>query len=280
MTLEQVLEALELDQLERDIYQTMLRYESVTAGELARKMGVPRSSLYGALHRLCERGLVGESLRQKIKIFVAEPPDKINLLLGKRIEQLADYQQQFRSILPELKKRSKARALKPRLEMFEGAEGLQGVLKDMLLYYDLETFAFWPIKNMLEVLSPEFFRFLNKERIKNNLYTRAIWPARHGIDLKIHPYLGVGPKFKREIRVAPAGIDFPMGYWSYGRKTAFISSQKESFGFLVESEELSLMLKVQFDTLWQISKPLKVNDKDTEVFIKELQTYAATGRHF
>jgi HTH-type transcriptional regulator, sugar sensing transcriptional regulator len=278
MTLDAILKALDLDELEANTYHLLLRYGSVTAGELTRKMGIPRSSLYGVLHRLCEHGLVGESLEQGTKTFTAEPPDKINLLFGKRIEQLTDYQQQFRKLLPELKKKNSSTALRPRLEMFEGAEGLQGVMKDMLLYYDLETFALWPIKNMLEVLSPEFFRYLNKERIKNNLYTRAIWPANHGVDLRTHPYLGVGPKFKREIRVAPEGIDFPMGYWSYGRKTAFISSQKESFGFLIDSEELSETLKVQFQALWKISIPVPVNEKDTAVFLKELERYTTTGR--
>ncbi len=273
MTLSEILTALDLDTAESSCYAFLLRNGATSVGKLSRKIGIPRSSLYGFLDRLCKRGLVGESLDQGVKLFIAEPPEKISLLFGKRIEELQDYQQKFRKILPDIKKSNSSKLIPPRLEKFEGTEGLQGVLKDMLLFYDLETFALWPIKNMLEVLSPEFFRYLNKERIRNNLYTRAIWPFNHGVSLKSHPYLGIGKKFKREIRVAPEHVNFPMGYWSYGRKTAFISSQKESFGFLIDSEELSQTLKGQFEILWKMSFPLVVNDKDTESFLLELDRY-------
>ena len=76
---------------------------------------------------------------------------------------------QLRVILPELRSKLPEKLLTPRLQLFEGAEGLRQVLKDMLLYSNLETQAFWPIQHMLDVLSPDFFRYLNKERIKNNL---------------------------------------------------------------------------------------------------------------
>ncbi len=271
--IESIFEALNLDSAAASSYLFLLRNGATSAGKMARKIGIPRSSLYGILGRLSQHGLVGESLEGGIKLFIAEPPEKISLLFGRRLEELNNVQEQFRNILPELSRQNNSRLISPRLEMFEGSEGLQSVLKDMLLYYELQTFALWPIDNMLDILSPDFFRYLNKERIKNNLYTRAIWPHNHSVKLKTHPYLGVGQKFKREIRVAPANIDFPMGYWSYGRKTAFISSRKESFGFLIESEELSQTLKAQFEILWQISVPLEVNHKDTNAFIQELERY-------
>lgn len=273
MKLDEILRGLGLDTAEIDTYSFLLMHGPTGAGQLAGKVGLARSSLYGVLNRLCERGLISESLDEKTKIFIAEPPDKLGLIFGRKIEALAELREEFRKILPDLKKNNKRILLKPRLEMLRGAEGLQSVLKDMLLYHDLQTFALWPIRSMLKVLSPEFFRYLNKERILNNLYTRAIWPADHGVNLKSHPYLGVGEGFKREIRVAPAGVEFPMGYWSYGRKTAFISSEKESFGFLIESDELSLTLKAQFDPLWNISTPLQSRREDTEMFLEELTRY-------
>ena len=147
------------------------------------------------------------------------------------------------------------------------------MLKDMLLYRDIETQAYWPIKAMVDILSPDFFRYLNKERIKNNLYTRAIWPTSQKVDIKKHPYLGVGSDFKREIRIAPKEIDFSMGYWIYKNKVAFISSRKESFGFIIESKELVDMLLSQFELIWKLSKSIEANSKDTKVFLDEMRFY-------
>jgi hypothetical protein len=51
---------------------------------------------------------------------------------------------------------------------------------------------------------------------------------------------------------------------------AFISSKKESFGFIVESRELRQLLKTQFDILWQMSKRLEVDPKYTQEFLKSV----------
>lgn len=268
-----VFETLGLSELEASVYSALLRHGPTSAGNLSKKVGIPRTTLYGMLTRLSEHGVIAEALDGKLKVFIAEQPEKITVILTRKLEAIEVARKNFREIIPALKRNSSPVGLRPRLEALEGSDGLQSVLKDMLLYYDLETFALWPITNMLEVLTPEFFRFLNKERIRNNLYTRAIWPYTHGIQFSKHPYLGVGEGFKREIRIAPREIEFPMGYWSYGTKTAFISSQRESFGFVIESAELVLTLRAQFDILWRISTPLVVDKRDTELFLKELNHY-------
>ena len=82
----------------------------------------------------------------------------------------------------------------------------------MLLYRDLETQAFWPISEMVEVLGKDFFIFLNQSRIRQNLYTKAIWPSGRMLDIKNNSFLGVGKEFKREIRIAPPSVECTMGY--------------------------------------------------------------------
>ena len=83
----------------------------------------------------------------------------------------------------------------------------------------------------------------------------------------------MGEEFLREIRVAPKEMDFSMGYWVYGRKAAFISSRAESFGYVIESEELVQTLKSQFELIWRLSAPLKVDKASTRAFLKELENY-------
>jgi sugar-specific transcriptional regulator TrmB len=267
--LENVLKSLNFDPDDIKTYLLLLETGPITAGILAKKLGSPRASVYGYLERLKKRGLVNESLKFKTKLFIAEAPEKITLLFNQQKELLEKSQKEFTILLPTLKNAGE-KFISPKFQIFENVEGLRQALKDMLLYYNLETYAFWPQRKMVEVLSGDFFRYHNKERIKNNLSVQAIWPENQTVEIKNHPYFGSGKEFKREIKIAPKEIDFTMGYWIYGNKTVFISSQKESFGFILESVEFAQMLKAQFKVMWQMSKTLAINPDDVKSFVTEL----------
>jgi len=61
-----------------------------------------------------------------------------------------------------------------------------------------------------------------------------------------------------------------MGYWIYENKVAFISSKKSNFGFIIENEEYTNMLRSQFKILWQMSKKIKVSEKDSKKYFNEM----------
>ncbi len=264
------LESLGFNPDEVKIYLFLLESGPSTVRELTKKAGAVRSSLYGFLKRLQDRGLIVQSLKQGIKTFAAEAPDKINFLFEQRLEGLQKQQLIYQKLLPELRHRQPSHLIIPKLQLFEGKEGLQNMIRDVFLYRDLDTQSFWPIKDMLDILSPEFFNYMNKQRIKNNIAIRALWPESQVVNIKDHPYLGVGEAFKRAIRVTKFPHPFSMGYWSYGNKVAFISSRKESFGFIIESRELVDMLLSQFDLIWELSKPVSYHPEDGAPFLKEL----------
>lgn len=271
--LDNIFNSLGLEAEEAKVYTFLLSSGPITAGVLAKKIGMPRSSVYGFLKELKNHNLIVETLKGGIKTFSAEQPEKINLLFRQRQEALSQNQELFKTLLPSLTQQKSKKLITPKVQIFEGKEGLQAALKDMLLYYDMETLALWPIQNMLEVLSPDFFRYLNKERIKNNLYTRAIWPQTQSVDIAKHPYLGVGEAFKREIRLAPKEMNFGMGYWIYGNRVVFISSVQENFGFIIESQELVETLKAQFEIIWCQSTKINVNPAATQAFLKEVERF-------
>ena len=267
----EIFESLRINQDEAKTYLALLQSGPMQAGRLARKIGRPRPSIYDHLRKLAEKGMVQESQKDLVKIFIAEPPEKIQALLNQQKERLEVQQKNFETILPALKKRTANSFVQPRFQYFEGLKGIEHVLKDMLLYYDQTTYSFWPIKKMIEALSPLFFHQHNKSRIENRLSVQAIWPTNELISFKKHPSLGAGQAFLREIRIAPPQIDqASMGYWIYGQKVAFLSSRKEAFGFIIESAEMAEMMKIQHQVIWAMSKPLKTPIEDVKDFLKEL----------
>lgn len=264
------LQALGFEAQETKTYLTLLKTGALTVGNLSRRLGVPRTTLYGYLSRLSDRGLASESLRRGVKVYSAETPDKIVLLFSQRQAQIEAAQKQFMHLLPSLRSDRKSVLTSPRFQLYEGEEGLRNVLKDMLLYSDLETCSFWPIRQMMNVLSSEFFHFHNLERIERKLFTRAIWPQSEAVALKKFPFLGSGPEFQREVRIAPPDVAFSLGYWFYANKVAFLASSSEGFGFIIESQELVETMKAQFEIMWRLSTRLPCSKEDVKSFVAEL----------
>jgi len=110
----------------------------------------------------------------------------------------------------------------------------------------------------------------NKKRVRNNISIRVIWPLDKSVDVKNDIFLAPGKEVKREVRIAPEGIDFSMGYWAYGSKVMFMSSRLENFGFIVESRELRQLIKTQFEVLWNISQPIKVSPDIAKTFFNQI----------
>ena len=268
--LDKILKDIGLGEEEIKTYTFLLEFGPMTVGSLSKKIGKPRPSLYGFLKRLQEKGVIIQSLKNSTKIFTAESPTKIGLIFRQKIEELENDEKLYINIIPSLEGERKALFLTPKFQTFDDKKSLQNIMKDILLYKDIECQTFWPIKAMMEILSPDFFRYFNKERIKRNISTRSIWPVSQVIKIKDYPYIGVGEEFKKEIRLAPKTVDFSMGYLLYENKALFLSSRKESFGFIIESKELVEMLRSQFEMIWKLSKPIIVKPEDTASFLEEI----------
>ena len=72
----------------------------------------------------------------------------------------------------------------------------------------------------------------------------------------------------RDLRFAPQGMVWNMSYWLYADKAAFISSQKEMFGFVITSAEFVELMREQFKIIWEISKLIKPQPQYTDQFLK------------
>jgi hypothetical protein len=66
----------------------------------------------------------------------------------------------------------------------------------------------------------------------------------------------------RELRWAPAGAVFTMTTWTYDDKVSFLSSRRENFGIIIQSEEFSELMNTLFAVLWQVSIPAQAGRSD------------------
>lgn len=258
----------DLSKEEESIFVCLLSYGEQLVSEISTHSKIRRTTVYGILQKLLTKGLVTEILKNKVKTYKLTEKETIKKILDQKIQNTKHLQNSLDDVFSSL---ALAHAVKPEISFFSGKEGVQFVLNDLIIKRNIETESFWPIEKMIKVLGKDYFKFLNKERIKRNIYTRAIWPESQVIDTDIHPYLGSGEEFLREIRIAPKHIDFSLGYWIYENNVAFISSARETYAFIVRSEEFAQMMKTQWELVWQSSKQLKQKpSKAIEKFLKEI----------
>lgn len=240
-----------------------------TAGNIAKKTGLSRPSLYGFLKNLQEKGLVIESRKDGIKIFSVAQQDKINLVMDEKIKEISNTKQAIENVFTEIEKGMKPSTM-PRFQIFEGKEEMKNIPRDLLLYRNIKGKSYWPIKDMFKSLGESFFEEFNKERVRRGIYIDAIWPENQVVSMDDYPFMGTGGKFIREIRIAPKDINFSMGYWIYENKVSFVSSQKDNFGFIIESKEFADMISSQFDVVWKLSKKIKVSEEKSNRLFKKM----------
>lgn len=247
------------------LYVRLLEVKRASARELAEHLGMTRPSVYDNLKFLLERGLITEIDEDNKKIFYITDRQSLTGFIDESIESLSKERKALIEVLPTF---SSAEAGAPSIKSYAGVEGVRRILTEMLWYRDIETLTVWPTRDMAEMLGDEFLADLNRRRIRRNISIRSIWPSGEAVSLKNYPFLGVGAGHLRERRLAPKGMRWSMSYWQYADKVAFISSHKESFGFVVQSKDLVSLIKVNFEALWQLSKPTEPQPNYTDAFLE------------
>jgi predicted transcriptional regulator len=268
--IEDIFRDLNFKEEEVKVYLSLLDKGASNAGDLAKQMGMKRPSVYVYLENLVQGGLVTQSIRNGVKIFLPESGERIRDLYKRKIDHLQRKQESLDEIIPILEKRAGSSFMRPRIQFFEGRSGMEAALQDILSFSGIASRTFWSARAAIEATSSDFFWWHNKERIRKNIHLKAAWPSNQVVDVKCYPFIGAGGAFLREIRIAPPGIESSLGYWIYGNRVLFASSQAESYSFIIESAELVQMMTMQHQVIWDISSPLQVKDGDVKPFLDDL----------
>lgn len=234
------------------IYTRLLEVRRSTARALAEHLGMTRPSVYDNLKILIQDGLVSEMREDGKKVFCIDSPHDLTHFLDGRVATLVAEKEMLDALLP---KYVGGDSVAPSIKSFSGIDGIKRALGEMLWYRNIETCTVWPTNDMAEVLGDEFLTDLNRKRIARGISVRSIWPSSERGSVERYPFLGVGKEHLRERRIAPQGMRWSMSYWLYADRVMFISSHKESFGFVVQSNDHASLIRVNFEAFWQVSTP-------------------------
>mgnify|MGYP001598900948 FL=1 len=241
MEKEIVLRSLGLKDDETKVYIELLKLGQSKVNNIARKVNLPRTTVYNILNSLSLKGLVSYTIRSGVKFFESVDPNRLIQLEQEKIGNL-------KSILPDLEGMKNVVVEKPRIEIFEGKEGIKSILEDILKTG--ESMAGYSIMELLNLLGYYFPNFI-KRRVKLGIKTRVIMAkSAETVELKKNDKNEL-----REIRFMPEASRFRLGCYVYGNKVAILITKKEEpLGILIENRELAETQRVIFERLWKIAK--------------------------
>lgn len=269
LTLQPLFAQLGISEQAYRVYMHLLEHGSSGARTLAVNLSIPRPSVYDYLEALMQKGLVAERYEEGKRVFQIDDVRNISHLLAEQIKHLQEAKHGFDETLPQLI--AQTHSVEPKIHFYQGVEGVRQVLNDMMLWHhDIDTWALWPIADMLQILGKEYHEELTRRRIKQRIHVYGLWPADKRVPLRDNTFLGIGKEFFRDVRVAPKGMTWSMGYWIYTDKVAFVSSRKEAFGFVVHSKDFAETQKAQFKAIWGVSKPVKPETERTKKFLETM----------
>lgn len=228
-----------LNEKESEVYLAALELGEATGFQIYKKTTLKKPTVYYILNELQTRGMINQTQKAKKRYFVAADPEKIKKDLEEKLNV-------FSRLLPELRSLYNYKVSKPKLRFYEGKAGIKEVYKDTLCYKG-EILAF-ASETLLRALGKEFSDEYIKKRIEAGIPVRAIMPSS---DLMHKNYVRENLSQLRTIKlIDEKKYNFPIEINIYANRVALMSFRDE-LGLIIESDEMSKMLRMMFDYFWK-----------------------------
>lgn len=230
-TISAALRRLDMSDGEQAIYLSLLREGRATARLLADRTGLTRPSVYDQLKKLIALNLVVELDVEGKAYFAAGDIKHLDALLGDRIDRLEQSRQFLLEALPDIE--AGLDTVTPKIRFFEGEDGMKQLMKDLMWHDGATVEATWNDTEIKKIYDSAFLRWWNERRTARKI--KITWYCPNGTKKSDVPDF-----YDAEldsIATATWAKQPAMTRLVYAHKVACISTQKEAFGFIVESAE-------------------------------------------
>jgi len=232
-----------------DVYLACLNFGSSSTEQIARKIGIPRTTVHEILQSLCSLGIISYTTHGRTRIYTAEDPKKFEKIL-KNKEQL------LQESLPELLSLFNPTGIRPQVRIYDGIDGIKTVFDDLLTVKTKKLFGILSMKDLFQTVGKSFMNSHIQKRISENIELRVIRSEEKEVEDTWHS----SKAELRTVHYAPEGMIFPMTQYFYDNKVAVMSTKREGFGMIIESSDFYTTQKNFFDVLWQVTRVLKKVD--------------------
>ena len=239
--LKKALDTLGLGDKEVRVMMMLLETGASPVASIARAAKLNRTTAYGILKTLAESGLVTSSEQRGVLRYQSITPELLPAYIERRGKELLDTKEEVVKIIPQIKlMRSKARIL-PKVQFFEGKEGIEQAYVDKLENNTEKIiYEFTGMDTTYEKLGTSFTDYYVKKRTGSKIKSEYIAPdtpfARKEAEND--------EKYYREVIFIPAQYTMDTEISIYGNKVSMTSFSAENpVTILIEDENLARTMK-------------------------------------
>ncbi len=232
-----ILEDFGLTEKEVKVYLSNLKIGSSRVNEIAKQAGILRETTYFVLKSLIDKGLVNYVIKSGVKYFEAASPNKLLTILKEKEEKI-------NSVLPQLLIMERSITEKPKVELYEGREGLKTVIDDLIKTGD-EILTFSSTKSLIQKLRFYFPNYIRRH-VKENIPIKVLTERSP----ETEELRKSGKKELRELRFISKKYEFPNAIYIYGNKIAILDLEKNLIGIIIESSALNKTFRTIFNIAW------------------------------
>ncbi len=246
------LEQLGFNQNEARVFLALAELGRSTPNALGKRVGLPRTTVYSVLDNLVQKGVASHIREKRQRYYIANHPSALFGLIETERTRLAQREHFTRSVVDQLLPMFRSHNLiAPRLQFFEGAANVRGLLtshlerwhKSMRQYdntlwgYQDHTFVLhyrsWLERYWREMDKHHQIKlFSNQAEVETNLRRKVP---------------------NREVRLLPVDFQFKTTIWISGDYiTMIMSAEEPHYAFQIVDTLFANNLKLMFQLLWSL----------------------------
>lgn len=222
-----------LTENESKVYLALIDLGPALAGQISRKTGMHRRTVYDTCEMLIKKGLVGYILNNNRRLFQASNPERI-------LDIIKEKENLLTPLIAELNEKYGKTKEKEETNFYKGKEGLKTVFEDQLSAKEILILGASPLA--YEVLQ-FYFKWYDIARKKKKIKARIIASDRKISRIPL-----------AEIRYLPEKYANPVSVNIYGDKTAIILWASSPYAIVIKSPEVAKGYRNYFELMWRIAK--------------------------
>lgn len=248
---EKTLIDLGFDEKDSLIYLALLNNGPMLPQNIARVTGLKRTTLYNLFPILIKSGAIKEITQGKRRLLSANSPEDL----------FKNYEEKYKEVktnIAELASVYRLQGLKPKIEMYEGTEGVKEAFLDSLNTKRIDYFM--QMINFNEEMRKWVLSEYVPTRIRKGIKTRAIVPDK----AESQAYHNTDEGSLREARYVPWDkYHFRIECMIYEDRVSFITCEKGSplVAIIIQSKQIAETQRAMFNLAWEGAEKYQTQPK-------------------
>lgn len=242
------LEKIGLTRNESLVYLSLNKLGTSKTGEILKASNLNSGKIYEILDNLKNKGLVSESIINKVRYFTAAPPSQLLEYLNKKKLGIEKEEQEIKSLLPELEKNRNLTITTSKAITYTGIRGIKTAADEALdSTKQNEEILAMGVTERKDKRFNEFWQGWSERRVSKKIIAKHIFSEKGA-------YSDIFKKMKHtDVRVleglTPVTIDI------FGKDKILILNYNEPFSCtMIYDKNTAKSFRTFFYQLWQIAK--------------------------